>query len=418
MCEVGQITHLSSLFPPLRLSSPESKSLHDLMFDDPGKRKGREIRRTGASSRGSARVSVPVDTRDFPPARLGWTASSDVHPVGVAWRFPVHICSPGGLPEWTPPPPGRRIPGPLPPDPRDSVSNLRAATRRRVSEWPVRLRARRGVDAAVSSCARPRRAPRFRRRAPRFRRRAQARRPMRCPSAALLRAARAALLPPPPPRLPARPPPPPRRPLSTRAPGPASFPAAASRSSMDGAGDEEVLAPLRLAVRQQVPASRAFPAAPALSPLPARFSPPRASVPLAADPSLEARGFSAPPSPPPRRTESPRASATSAPADPRSSLLLGDRLPRCPTHCPRLLSPRRGSSPAPAQDPQPQFPGPARVLRAPGGELRRGSAFSRPRATSGRVSSSASPAFVARPNGRPWNVGAGRGGTGPFPVAT
>nr|KAF6319466.1 hypothetical protein mMyoMyo1_005500 [Myotis myotis] len=74
---------------------------------------------------------------------------------------------------------------------------------------------------------------------------------MPCPRPALLRAARAALLLPLPPRLPARPPPPPRRPLGTRAPGLPSFPAAASRSSMDGAGDEEVLAPLRLAVRQQ-----------------------------------------------------------------------------------------------------------------------------------------------------------------------
>ncbi|XP_045443184.1 glycine--tRNA ligase isoform X2 [Pipistrellus kuhlii] len=73
---------------------------------------------------------------------------------------------------------------------------------------------------------------------------------MPCPRPALLRAARAALLLlPPPPRLPA--PAPPRRPLGTRAPGPTSFPAAASPSSMDGAGDEEVLAPLRLAVRQQ-----------------------------------------------------------------------------------------------------------------------------------------------------------------------
>ena len=43
-------------------------------------------------------------------------------------------------------------------------------------------------------------------------------------------------------------------------------PAAASRSSMDGAGAEEVLAPLRLAVRQQVPAFCALHSAPALLP--------------------------------------------------------------------------------------------------------------------------------------------------------
>ncbi|XP_066898496.1 glycine--tRNA ligase [Kogia breviceps] len=68
---------------------------------------------------------------------------------------------------------------------------------------------------------------------------------------ALLRAARAALLLSPPPRLPARPPLLPCRPISKPARAPISFPAAASRSSMDGAGAEEVLAPLRLAVRQQ-----------------------------------------------------------------------------------------------------------------------------------------------------------------------
>ncbi|XP_032257738.1 glycine--tRNA ligase [Phoca vitulina] len=68
---------------------------------------------------------------------------------------------------------------------------------------------------------------------------------------ALLRAARAALLLSLTSRLPARPPLPPCRPLSARARARSSFPAAASRSSMDGAGAEEVLAPLRLAVRQQ-----------------------------------------------------------------------------------------------------------------------------------------------------------------------
>nr|XP_019581752.1 PREDICTED: glycine--tRNA ligase [Rhinolophus sinicus] len=70
------------------------------------------------------------------------------------------------------------------------------------------------------------------------------------PRRALLRAASTALLLSLPPRLPARPPLLPRRPVSTRAPAPTLF-SAASRSSMDGAGAEEVLAPLRLAVRQQ-----------------------------------------------------------------------------------------------------------------------------------------------------------------------
>nr|XP_020748158.1 glycine--tRNA ligase [Odocoileus virginianus texanus] len=68
---------------------------------------------------------------------------------------------------------------------------------------------------------------------------------------ALLRAARAALLLSPPPGFPARPPLLPCRPISKPAGATTSFPAAASRSSMDGAGAEEVLAPLRLAVRQQ-----------------------------------------------------------------------------------------------------------------------------------------------------------------------
>uniref|UniRef100_A0A8W4F6B5 Glycyl-tRNA synthetase 1 n=1 Tax=Sus scrofa TaxID=9823 RepID=A0A8W4F6B5_PIG len=71
---------------------------------------------------------------------------------------------------------------------------------------------------------------------------------------ALLRAARAALLLSPPPRLPAQPPLLPCRHISKPARAPISSPAAsaaASRSSMDGVGTEEVLAPLRLAVRQQ-----------------------------------------------------------------------------------------------------------------------------------------------------------------------
>lgn len=89
---------------------------------------------------------------------------------------------------------------------------------------------------------------------------------------ALLRAARAALLLSPPHRLPARPPLLPCRPISKPARAPTSFPAAASRSSMDGAGAEEVLAPLRLAVRQQVPAFFTFPSAPALLSLVPSFS--------------------------------------------------------------------------------------------------------------------------------------------------
>ncbi|XDA75694.1 hypothetical protein R6Z07M_005856 [Ovis aries] len=68
---------------------------------------------------------------------------------------------------------------------------------------------------------------------------------------ALLRAARAALLQSLPAGLPAWPPLLPCRPISKPARAPTWFPAAASRSSMDGAGAEEVLAPLRLAVRQQ-----------------------------------------------------------------------------------------------------------------------------------------------------------------------
>ncbi|XP_060051771.1 glycine--tRNA ligase [Erinaceus europaeus] len=69
---------------------------------------------------------------------------------------------------------------------------------------------------------------------------------------ALLRAARAALPLPLPPLLAARPPHAPRRPLSAPGRAPTRVPAAAApRNSMDGAGVEELLAPLRLAVRQQ-----------------------------------------------------------------------------------------------------------------------------------------------------------------------
>uniref|UniRef100_A0A2I3T5W0 Glycine--tRNA ligase n=1 Tax=Pan troglodytes TaxID=9598 RepID=A0A2I3T5W0_PANTR len=73
--------------------------------------------------------------------------------------------------------------------------------------------------------------------------------PSPCP--VLLRGARAALLLLLPPRLLAWPSLLLRRPLSAASCAPISLPAAASRSSMDGAGAEEVLAPLRLAVRQQ-----------------------------------------------------------------------------------------------------------------------------------------------------------------------
>ena len=86
---------------------------------------------------------------------------------------------------------------------------------------------------------------------------------------ALLRAARAALLLSPPPRLPAQPPLLPCRHISKPARAPISSPAAsaaAARSSMDGVGTEGVLATLRLAVRQQVPAFCTFPK-PALSSL-------------------------------------------------------------------------------------------------------------------------------------------------------
>lgn len=130
----------------------------------------------------------------------------------------------------------------------------------RCGVWNVRLRARRGIYAAISSCSGPGGARRFRRRSLRT---AQGRRLMPFPRRELLRAASAALLLSLPARLPARPPLLPRRPLSTRAPAPTLF-SAASRSSMDGAGAEEVLAPLRLAVRQQVPAFCAFPLARAL----------------------------------------------------------------------------------------------------------------------------------------------------------
>uniref|UniRef100_A0A8C0A3Z0 Glycine--tRNA ligase n=1 Tax=Bos mutus grunniens TaxID=30521 RepID=A0A8C0A3Z0_BOSMU len=131
---------------------------------------------------------------------------------------------------------------------RGFVSNRPVATRRRVAGWGVCGCARRGVYAAISSCSRPGRARRFRRRPLQT---SQRRRLMPSLRPALLRAARAALLPSPPPGLPARPPLLPCRPISKPARVPTWFPAAASRSSMDGAGAEEVLAPLRLAVRQQ-----------------------------------------------------------------------------------------------------------------------------------------------------------------------
>lgn len=118
----------------------------------------------------------------------------------------------------------------------------------------MRLRARRGVYAAISSCWG--RAPRAASAVPSLRT-ALGRRLMPSPCPVLLRATRTALLLLSlPPRLPARPSLALRRPLSAPARAPTSVPAAASRSSMDGAGAEEVLAPLRLAVRQQVPAPR------------------------------------------------------------------------------------------------------------------------------------------------------------------
>uniref|UniRef100_A0A4W2FSJ3 Glycine--tRNA ligase n=1 Tax=Bos indicus x Bos taurus TaxID=30522 RepID=A0A4W2FSJ3_BOBOX len=131
---------------------------------------------------------------------------------------------------------------------RGFVSNRPVATRRRVAGWGVCGCARRGVYAAISSCSLPGRARRFRRRPLQT---SQRRRLMPSLRPALLRAALAALLPSPPPGLPARPPLLPCRPISKPARVPTWFPAAASRSSMDGAGAEEVLAPLRLAVRQQ-----------------------------------------------------------------------------------------------------------------------------------------------------------------------
>lgn len=146
---------------------------------------------------------------------------------------------------------------------RGFVSNRPVATRRRVAGWGVCGCARRGVYAAISSCSRPGRARRFRRRPLPT---SQRRRLMPSLRPALLRAARAALLQSLPAGLPARPPLLPCRPISKPARAPTWFPAAASRSSMDGAGAEEVLAPLRLAVRQQVPAFCALHSAPALLP--------------------------------------------------------------------------------------------------------------------------------------------------------
>lgn len=186
----------------------------------------------------------------------------------------------------------------------------------RICRWPrrgvgnVRLRARRGVYAAISSCSRPGRARRFRRR--RQLRTAQARRLMPPLRSALLRAASAALLLSLPSRLPARPPLPPCRPRSARAHAPTSFPAAASRSSMDGAGAEEVLAPLRLAVRQQVLASCASPGPRVSSPWSALRHPlsssgtrPPRRLPHSLLHPLEALGFLVSFSPPPLWTPVP-----------------------------------------------------------------------------------------------------------------
>lgn len=197
--------------------------------------------------------------------------------------------SPPGLPGWSRPCPAadgcRVLPGLC----VESAGGDPAARR---GAWKVRLRARRGVYAAISSCSGPGGARRFRRRPLCA---AQGRRLMPSPRPALLRAARAALLLWLPPRLPARPPLAPRRPRSTRAPAPTSF-SAASRSSMDGAGAEEVLAPLRLAVREQVPALRASPQPPAppRCPLPAH----QAASPVTPLHPREALGVLASSSPP------------------------------------------------------------------------------------------------------------------------
>lgn len=200
---------------------------------------------------------------------------------------------PGG-PCWTQPSPGSGGCWVLP---RSCVESAGGHPAPRLRVRNVRLRARRGVYAAISSCSGPGPARRFRRPACRTARR---RRLMPCPRPALLRAARAALLLSLPPRLPARPPLPPRRPLGSRAPAPTSFPAAASRSSMDGAAAEEVLAPLRLAVRQQV---RAICASLSASGFPSRFPsllPGHPSTsPVTSLHLLEAPDFLASSSPPP-----------------------------------------------------------------------------------------------------------------------
>lgn len=200
----------------------------------------------------------------------------------------------------------------------------------------VRLRTRRGVYAAISSCSRPRGARRFRCRPLRT---AQARRLMPSLRWALLRAARTALLLSLPSRLPALPSFPPCRPLSASARAPTSSPAAASWSSMDGAGAEEVLAPLRLAVRQQVRAFCASPGPRALlywsaprHPLASSGTRPPRRLPLSFIrwkplvswylPRLPHFGL-----------QSPRASATFLAVDPRPSLSLGDSLGSPPTSC-------------------------------------------------------------------------------------
>lgn len=155
---------------------------------------------------------------------------------------------------------------------------------------------------------------------------------------------------------------------------------------MDGAGDEEVLAPLRLAVRQQVPAFRAFPAAPrALSPsLPALSSPgiraPR-RLPLSGSPGFPGTSFASPsldqvpvcvghlpsrgpPSFPPLGPRGPSASLR-----PRSGPLPQSLSLPAPPLSGGAGSVTLGSPPVLAQDPQLQFSSLFSVLRAPGGEL-------------------------------------------------
>ena len=219
---------------------------------------------------------------------------------------------------------------------RGFVSNRPVATRRRVAGWGVCGCARRGVYAAISSCSRLGRARRFRRRPLPT---SQRRRLMPSLRPALLRAARAALLLlSPPPGLPARPTLLPCRPISKPARATTSIPAAAaSRSSMDGAGAEEVLAPLRLAVRQQVPAFCALQSAPALLPPVPSFSSSLSLLPGHRSTSSitrlfhsrEALGFQASSSPPSLWTQVPACAGHLPSRDPSPWVAPGDPSTSC-----------------------------------------------------------------------------------------